>query len=93
MYDPIYPFRRHAEDKRYGIKKYNKTTFYLILKLSLIVAAFFIFMGIIMWDFSFGFYFTIIGFFGAFVVLSVFFFIEQLFFMVLNKIKREKTET
>ena len=92
MYDPIYPFRGHVHDNKYDIKKYNKTTFYLILKLSLMVAAFFIFMGIIMMDLFVGFYFTIIGFFGTFVVLSVFFFIEQLFFMILNKIRSKKKQ-
>ena len=92
MYDPVYPFRGHVHDNKYGIKKYNKTTFYLILKLSLMVSSFFAFVGIIMWDIYFVIFGLIIGFFGAFVVLSVFFLIEQLFFMILNKIKGKKQE-
>ncbi len=83
--------RSYVNDyKEKTIKKYNKSKFYTILKLSLIVAVFFVFMAIVWEELILGIYFTIIGFFGTFAILSVFFFVEQLYFKIFNKRNRKK---
>jgi len=78
-------------DNQHKLKKYNKVTFYRILKKSLVVSVFVaLFIGILDNDFFKGIISLIISFFGTFVVLSAFFFIPDLFFMILDKIKRKK---
>ena len=80
-------------DNQHEIKKFDKSIFFTFLKISLVVSAFMSFFFILLGDLNNVLIFSIVGFFGTFAVLLIIFFIEQLFYKILNKIKRKKIET
>jgi len=80
-------------ENQHEIKKFDKSIFFTFLKISLAVSAFMAFFFILLGDLNNVIIFSIVGFFGTFAVLLIIFFIEQLFFIILNKIKRKKIET
>jgi len=77
-------------DNQHEIKKFDKSIFFTFIKISLSVSVFLSFFFLLLGDLYNVLIFSIVGFFGTFAVLSVIFFIEQLFFMILNKIRRQK---
>jgi len=80
-------------ENQHEIKKFNRLIFFTFLKISLAVSAFMSFFFILLGDLNNVLIFSIVGFFGTFAVLLIIFFIEQLFYKILNKIKRKKIET
>ena len=77
-------------DNQHEIKKFDKSVFFTFIKISLSVSVFLSFFFLLLGDLYNVLTFSIVGFFGTFAVLSVIFFIEQLFFMILNRIRRQK---
>ena len=77
-------------DNQHEIKKFDKSIFFAFSKISIAVSAFMSFFFILLGDLINVIIFSIVGFFGTFVVLFIFFFIEQLFFMLLNNINSKK---
>ena len=77
-------------DNPHEIKKFDKSIFFTFLKISLSVSAFMSFFFILLGDLNTVLIFSIVGFFGTFTVLVIIFYIEQLFFLILNKIKKKK---
>jgi hypothetical protein len=80
-------------DNQHEIKKFDKSIFFTFLKISLAVSAFMSFFFILLGDLNNVLIFSIVGFFGTFVILTVIFYIERLYEVILNKIKGKKTET
>lgn len=80
-------------ENQHEIKKFNKSVFFTFLKISISVSAFMTFFSLLLGDLNSVLIFSIVGFFGTFAVLFIIFFIEQLFYKILNKIIRERTET
>ena len=82
----------HVSDNLYSIKKFNKSIFFRFLKISIAVSvlmSFFFLIGGYFYEFVI---ILISGFFGTFLILAFFFYIERIYEMILNKIKRKKTE-
>ena len=80
-------------NNQYEIRKFDKSIFFTFLKISLAVSAFMSFFFILLGDLNNVLIFSIVGFFGTFAFLLIIFFIEQLFYKILNKIKGKKIET
>jgi len=79
----------YVYDNIHKIKKFNKSNFFLFLKISLSVSAFISFFSLFLGDFLELIIFTLASFFGTFVVLIVIFYIERLYNMILNKRNRK----
>ena len=77
-------------ENQHEIKQFDKSIFFAFLKTSLAVSAFMSFFFILLGDLNNVIIFSIVGFFSTFVVLLIIFFIEQLFFIFLNKINSKK---
>ena len=76
----------------YTIKKFNKSMFFQFLKKSFSISVLISFLSLIYGDFIDSIILAIVSFFGIFAILTVIFYIEQLFNIVLNKIKKKEIE-
>ena len=83
----------YITDNLYNIRKFNKSIFFRFLKISLAVSAFMSFFFLIGGYFNHFIVILTASFFGTFAVLSLIFFIEQLYFKILSKLRKKKTKT
>ena len=76
-------------DRQHKKRIFNKSIFFLFLKISLSVSAFMSFLYFFSGDLIGLITFAITGFFGTFGVLIVIFYIERLYNVILNKRNRK----
>ncbi len=77
-------------DNQHQKREFNKSIIFLFLKISfsvsLLMSIIYFFSGDLIGLITF----AIAGFFGTFVILTVIFYIERLYEVILNKIKKKK---
>ena len=73
-----------------NIKKFNKSIFFQFLKISFSVSALISFFSLFIGDFINLITFALASFFGMFAILTILFYIEGLYGVILNKINSKK---
>ena len=79
----------YVYDNIHKKKIFNKSIFFLFLKISLSVSAFISFFSLFIGEFIDFITFALASFFGTFAVLIVIFYIERLYNVILNKRNRK----
>ena len=77
-------------DRQHKKKIFNKSIFFLFLKISLSVSGFISFFSLFLGEFIDFIIFALASFFGTFAFLIVIFYIERLYNVILDKRNREK---
>ena len=72
------------------IKKFNKPMFFQFLKISFSVSALISFFSLFIGDFIDLITFALASFFGMFAILTILFYMERLYVVILNKINSKK---